>query len=121
MTINDIINSRMKGLLNQLVKWAVQISELLNMEGEFNKNDIFIGFDKEETLQSLVIYNGNDPELKDKTNILHKCKEQLIDIALPDGIVHSKKSMLKNEEIDYWYNFYFQQDYEDFPSYIRSC
>ncbi|CAG8787034.1 37689_t:CDS:1, partial [Gigaspora margarita] len=69
--------------------------------------------------QSLVIYNGNDPELRDETNILHKCKEQLIDIALPDGIVYSKKSILKNEKIDYWHNFYFQQDCGHFSSYIR--
>ncbi|CAG8631484.1 21109_t:CDS:10, partial [Gigaspora margarita] len=124
MTINDMIDNSKKRLLNELVKWSMRISTFLNIEGEatskFNESDMFIGFDKEETLQSLVIYNSNNPELKDETKILHKCKEQLIGIALPDGIVRSKNAILSSEEIDYWYNFYFQQYHEDFPGYIKS-
>ncbi|CAG8799606.1 17027_t:CDS:2, partial [Racocetra fulgida] len=116
MSISDIIDYDMKKLVNELIVWSEQISTLSNTEGEaaskFNENDIFIGFNKEETLQSLVIYNSNDPELGDEKAILDKCKELLIGIALPDGIVRSKKSMLANEEIDYWYNLYFQQNHE---------
>uniref|UniRef100_A0A8H4B3K0 E3 ubiquitin-protein ligase n=1 Tax=Gigaspora margarita TaxID=4874 RepID=A0A8H4B3K0_GIGMA len=123
MTMSDIIDDDMESLLKTLKEWSKQISTLVNVEkdiaSKFNENDIFIGFDKEETLQSLVIHNfNNNSELKDE--ILHKCKELLIGIALPDGIVRSKKSMLSNNEIDYWHNFYFQQDHEDLPSYIRS-
>ncbi|RIB21686.1 hypothetical protein C2G38_2175948 [Gigaspora rosea] len=124
MTINDIIDDEMEGILNKLVEWSQQISTLLNTEDEtasnFNENDIFIGFDKDETLQSLVIYNSNNPELEDENDILHKCKEMLLGIALPDGIIRSKKSMLSNDEIKYWYNLYFQQYHEDLPGYINS-
>ncbi|CAG8573444.1 16784_t:CDS:2, partial [Dentiscutata heterogama] len=124
MTISDIIDDGMESLLNRLIEWSKQISTLVNVEDEiaskFNENDIFIGFDKEETLQSLLIYSCNNSELGDEVAILDKCKELLIGIALPDGIVRSKKSMLKNEEIDHWHNFYFQQDHEDFSGYIRS-
>ncbi|CAG8487332.1 35591_t:CDS:10 [Gigaspora margarita] len=124
MTINDIIDDGMEGILNKLVEWSQQISTLLNTEdvtvSNFNENDIFIGFDKDETLQSLVIYNSNNPELEDENDILHKCKEMLLGIALPDGIIRSKKSMLSNDEIEYWYNSYFQQYHEDLPSYIES-
>ncbi|KAF0538645.1 e3 ubiquitin-protein ligase [Gigaspora margarita] len=121
LTINDTIDDSMKGLLNKLVEWSNQISNIEVETAKFNENDIFIGFDKEETLQSLVIYNGNDPELNDEQKILHKCKELLIGMAMPDGIVRSKKSMLSNDEVDYWYKFYFEQQYhEDFPGYIRS-
>ncbi|CAG8527830.1 33218_t:CDS:10, partial [Gigaspora margarita] len=123
MTISDIIDDDMENLLKTLKVWSKQISTLVNVEkditSKFNENDIFIGFDKEEALQSLVIHNfNNNPESKDE--ILHKCKELLIGIALPDGIVRSKKSMLSNNEVDYWHNFYFQQNHEDLPSYIRS-
>ncbi|CAG8490067.1 2405_t:CDS:10 [Cetraspora pellucida] len=123
MAINEmIIDNVMKRLLNELAKWSEQISTLLNLEGDttnFNENDIFIGFDKEETLQSLVICNSNDSEL-DYANILRKCKEQLIGIALPDGIVRTKNAMLSSEDIEYWHKVYFQQYHEDFPGYIRS-
>ncbi|CAG8475156.1 3381_t:CDS:10, partial [Racocetra persica] len=121
MSINDAIDDNMKGLLNKLAEWSNQISNIEAESAKFNENDIFIGFDKEETLQSLVIYNSNDPELDDETKILHKCKEMLIGIAMPDGIVRSKKSMLSNKEVDYWYKFYFEQQYhENFPGYIES-
>ncbi|CAG8477692.1 8259_t:CDS:10, partial [Cetraspora pellucida] len=121
MSISDAIDDNMKGLLNKLAEWSSQISNIEARSAKFNENDIFIGFDKEETLQSLVIYHSNDPELDDETKILHKCKEMLIGIAMPDGIVRSKKSMLSNKEVDYWYKFYFERQYhEDFPGYIES-
>ncbi|CAG8511896.1 28926_t:CDS:10, partial [Gigaspora margarita] len=73
MTINDMIDNSKTRLLNELVKWSIRISTLLNIEGEatskFNESDMFIGFDKEETLQTLPDVNvrSKNAILKDAT------------------------------------------------------
>ncbi|CAG8589706.1 30140_t:CDS:10, partial [Racocetra persica] len=116
-SINDVMDDNMKRLAKELEKWSNQIGVIA--ESEFNEKDIFVGFDKEETLQSLVISNSNDPKLNDN-DILKKCKELLMGIALSDGIIRSKKSMVNSNEVEYWYNFYFKQRHEDLSSYIQS-
>ncbi|RIB31020.1 hypothetical protein C2G38_2257165 [Gigaspora rosea] len=58
---------------------------------DFNEHDIFVGLDREETLQSLVILNSNNLQLKDENNILDKCKEQLLGIALFHQVTEEKQ------------------------------
>ncbi|KAF0525877.1 e3 ubiquitin-protein ligase [Gigaspora margarita] len=127
MAINDILDDDMKRMVEDLANWTKNISTCVNEDMsvlDFNEHDIFVGFDREETLQSLVILNSNNLQLKDDNDILDKCKEQLLGIALSDGIVRSKKSMLASTnptEVDRWYNFYFYQQYNhDISTYIRS-
>ncbi|CAG8475879.1 285_t:CDS:10, partial [Dentiscutata heterogama] len=130
MSINDALDDYMERLVAKLADWSQQISNYIKKgdtsKSEFNEHDIFIGFDKEETLQSLVIYNCNNQEFNDDEAILNKCKELLIGIATSDGIVRSKESMLSltnHEEAQNWYNFYFEryeQQYENFSKYIQS-
>ncbi|CAG8493234.1 1592_t:CDS:10 [Gigaspora margarita] len=117
LSINDIMDDNMKRLVEELEKWSNQIGAIA--ESEFNEKDIFVGFDKEETLQSLVISISNDPKLN-YNEVLNKCKELLMGIALSDGIIRSKKSMISSNEIEHWHNYYFEQRHEDLPSYIRS-
>ncbi|CAI2200826.1 18923_t:CDS:1, partial [Funneliformis geosporum] len=61
---------------------------------------LFIGFNEDETLQSLVVDSTkNKPEAKDE-EILIKCKERLTAIATSDGIVRAEQSMLEQDEIE---------------------
>ncbi|CAG8574733.1 752_t:CDS:10, partial [Racocetra persica] len=129
MSINDALDDHMERLVERLADWSQQISNYIKKgdtsKSEFNEHDIFIGFDKEETLQSLVIYNCNNKEINnDDETILNKCKELLIGIATSDGIVRSKESMLSvtnHEETQNWYNFYFhEQQHENLFKYIQS-
>ncbi|KAF0517032.1 e3 ubiquitin-protein ligase [Gigaspora margarita] len=117
LSIDDVMDDNMKRLVKELEKWTNHIGNIA--ASEFNEKDIFVGFNKEETLQSLVISNSNDPNLNDD-DILNKCKELLMGIALSDGIIRSKKSMISNIEINNWYDFYFKQRHEDLDSYIQS-
>ncbi|CAG8632011.1 13033_t:CDS:2, partial [Cetraspora pellucida] len=127
MSINDILDDDMKEMVEELANWVKHISTCVKEDMstlDFNEHDTFVGFDREETLQSLVILNSNNSQLKDKEYIIDKCKEQLLGIALSDGIVRSKRSMLASinpTEVDRWYNFYFHQRFHhDLPTYIRS-
>ncbi|CAI2175317.1 7490_t:CDS:2, partial [Funneliformis geosporum] len=109
MSINDILNKGEKELFNQLQEWTWQMSTIAGTAGtKFTINDLFIGFNKEETLQSLIIdIKKKDPMMRDR-DILKKCKENLIAIATPDGMVRIERSTLEFEEIQHWKNVYFQ-------------
>ncbi|CAG8460377.1 17990_t:CDS:10, partial [Racocetra fulgida] len=127
MSINDTLTDDMKVLVNELSIWVEQISSINAEDGmlksRFNEHDMFVGFDKEETLQSLVIYNSGNSESENKESILSKCKELLVGIATSDGIVRSKKSILAHTnsgEVQEWYNFYFHQKHDDLNTYIQS-
>src|SRR5947199_3254751 len=61
MSINDILDDRQKILVENLGEWARRMSTLVGanritqLRNKFTQKDLFIGFDKDETLQSLVI------------------------------------------------------------------
>ncbi|CAG8825684.1 7625_t:CDS:2, partial [Cetraspora pellucida] len=127
MSINDTLTDDMKELVNELSKWVEQISSINTEDGisksGFNEHDMFVGFDKEETLQSLVIYNSGKFGSENKESILSRCKELLIGIATSDGIVRSNRSILaytNSGEAQEWYNFYFRQKRDDLNTYIQS-
>src|ERR1051325_7293163 len=128
MSINDILNDRQKALVENLSEWARRMSTLAEanqttqLRNGFNtQKDLFIGFDKDETLQTLVIDitknnpNGGDDEM------LEKCKECLIAITSSDGIVRAERSSLERDEIDRWKNVYFhQQNHDSLCSYFSA-
>ncbi|CAG8541918.1 7651_t:CDS:2, partial [Acaulospora colombiana] len=76
--------------------------------------DMFVGFNPEETLQSLVIHNCTDANLGDD-EILNKCKEMLINIASADGIVRSRNSGLSIDimEVNRWRDAYFHDQHHE--------
>ncbi|CAG8510048.1 23700_t:CDS:10 [Cetraspora pellucida] len=125
MTINDILSSEELSLVQQLSTWAQHMATTITLNGfvpthkKFTQKDLFIGFDQDETLQSLVIdVRKNNPQLQlDET--LARCKEALIAIASSDGIIRAEKSALDRDEVDYWKNFYFQLHHNDIADYFK--
>ncbi|CAG8466565.1 13541_t:CDS:10 [Ambispora gerdemannii] len=127
LTINDILSEHHKELFETLDKWVFQISTLQGataqrVSKEFTEKDIFMGFDKEETIQSLV-FDQCKKEEKDGDDdlILKRCKERLIAIASADGIVRARQSILsmqKPEEVAELSGSYFNNGLHD---NIESC
>jgi hypothetical protein len=120
MSINDILNDRQKLLVDYLNNWtnkmtptSVRVNSATQLSNVFSQKDLFVGFSEDETLQSLVVnIIKNNPEAKDDT-ILKKCKECLITMASPDGIIRSELSSLKRDEINQWKHVYFYQQHHD--------
>jgi len=119
MSINDILNDRQKALVENLGEWARRMSTLVGanpmtqLRNRFTQKDLFVGFDKDETLQSLVIdFTKNNPN-GDDDEILEKCKECLIAIASSDGVVRAERSFLGRDEVDRWKGVYFYQQNHD--------
>ncbi|PKB94898.1 hypothetical protein RhiirA5_386370, partial [Rhizophagus irregularis] len=75
--------------------------------------DLFIGFDKNETLQSLVIDVKKSFPEADEEEVLIKCKEKLINIASSDGMIRAEQSNLHLEEVRYWKNVYFNNQHHN--------
>jgi hypothetical protein len=113
--INDLLNDRQKILVESLSEWAKRISTLVGDESKdkFTTKDLFIGFDKNESLQSLVINVTNNNLKAGDNEILEKCKECLIATASSDGIVKVEQSTLERNEIDQWKNVYFNQQHHE--------
>src|SRR5262249_55663791 len=83
--------------------WVKRMSILVKVNSianRFTLKNLFDGFDEDETLQIFVIdIITNNLEAKDD-EILEKCKESLITIASPDGIIRAELSILEQDEVD---------------------
>jgi hypothetical protein len=116
MSINDVLSNRQKGLVENLGDWARRISTLMvttSRNHEFTQKDLFIGFNKDETLQSLIIdVTKNNPEAEDD-EILETCKDRLVAIATSDGILRAEQSTLEREEVDRWKEVYLRRQRHD--------
>ncbi|CAB4494063.1 unnamed protein product [Rhizophagus irregularis] len=125
LSINDILNDRQKLLVEYLDNWTKQMSTLVKDNSithscnKFTLKDLFIGFDKDETLQSLIIdITKNNPESNDN-EILEKCKESLIAIASSDGIIRAELSILDQDEVNRWKHvYYYQQHHNGLSNYF---
>uniref|UniRef100_U9UIL5 Uncharacterized protein n=1 Tax=Rhizophagus irregularis (strain DAOM 181602 / DAOM 197198 / MUCL 43194) TaxID=747089 RepID=U9UIL5_RHIID len=83
------------------------------LRNKFTQKNLFIGFDKDETLQSLIIdITKNNPEA-DNDEILEKCKECLIATASSDGVVRAEQSALEKDEVDRWKQVYFRKQHHN--------
>ncbi|CAI2166603.1 8657_t:CDS:2, partial [Funneliformis geosporum] len=125
MLINDVLNTRQVSLVEKLGDWARRMSTLTGVDqiselhkNEFTQKDLFIGFNTNETLQSLIIDSTkNNPKVTDE-EILIKCKERLIAIATSDGIVRAEQSMLEPDEIERVKEIYFQRKRDNLYEYF---
>ncbi|PKB95996.1 hypothetical protein RhiirA5_472770 [Rhizophagus irregularis] len=119
LSINDLLDDKQKLLVEYLDNWTNQITTLVKansvtgLHNRFTQEDLFIGFDKDETLQSLIFHiTTNNPEANDN-DILEKCKESLIAIASADGIIRAELSILEKDEVDRWKHVYFNQQHHN--------
>ncbi|CAG8725919.1 10832_t:CDS:2, partial [Acaulospora morrowiae] len=111
MSIEDMLTDEQRGIVGTLITWAKQMATLVGKNNiarqDFTLQDLFIGYDPEETLQSLVIDVTHKHEGKTYEEILSLCKESLIAIASADGIVRATKSAMDKEESLRWKLVYF--------------
>ncbi|RIA83302.1 hypothetical protein C1645_834051 [Glomus cerebriforme] len=125
MALDDILNKDQKELVNKLKEWTRQMStiagtSIFQSQNRFTQKDLFIGFNEEETLQSLVIDIKKKYPNMGEEEMFEKCKEALIAIATSDGMVRIDKSPLEFEEIQQCKHIYFQvQHHNDIADYFH--
>ena len=110
LRFSDVLDMKQKNIISNLSTWVTSISTIPDFESQFHKEDMFIGF-CDDTLPSLVLKNSRDTDLT-TDDILEKCKEDLMFVASPDGVVRSLESSLAKtnfEEVQTLYNSYFEK------------
>ncbi|RIB16990.1 hypothetical protein C2G38_2038117 [Gigaspora rosea] len=113
LTIDDTLTDNHQKIVKILSTWTQQ---MVSMKGTnktsvlrtcFTRKDLFIGFDENETLQSLVINVMTKFPEDNEEAIIKRCKAALIDIASSDGIIRTSRSNVDPGEIVQWCNVYF--------------
>ncbi|CAG8562549.1 11938_t:CDS:10 [Diversispora eburnea] len=112
LTFEDALTKHQFDIVEILEEWVRQMGTLVSKNGitslsDFTLKDLFIGFDPDETLQSLVMYIMKMNPESQHEEILRKCKESLVAIASADGIIRATKSGIDLEESLFWKNVYF--------------
>ncbi|CAG8596276.1 6964_t:CDS:10, partial [Paraglomus occultum] len=125
LTINDTLTKEQCRLYRQLETWVKSISTIMRMEGinttgGFTEADLFIGYDKDETLQSLVIDECKKSLSRDNEDILERCKERLIKIASSDGLVRATHSVLaiESDEVINWTSYFDRGEHDHIAAYF---
>src|SRR5439155_8222789 len=119
LVINDILTDDDLELVTELNGWVKKFSTTsgrnigVQLHNRFRQQDLFIGFDPDETIQSLVISMKRRFPDDDNIETLEKCKECLVAIATSDGIIRSESSLLSCEEVLKWKECYFKAQHHN--------
>lgn len=98
LRFSDVLNEDQKEVISGLGDWTKAISTVPELESHFNETDMFMGFN-EDTLPSLVLHVSKDKTIK-KHELAEICKQELMCISTPDGVLRSLKSNLSRTAMD---------------------
>ena len=110
LRFSDVLNEEQRQIISALDNWVKDITTILNFESQFRYEDMFVGF-CDDTLPSLVLKNSQDQSV-DQDEILEQCKQDLMMVASPDGVLRSMESHLTAtnlEEVQTLHDSYFQK------------
>ncbi|XP_046854625.1 uncharacterized protein LOC124447604 isoform X2 [Xenia sp. Carnegie-2017] len=110
LRFSDMLNETQQEIMKELESWVHQMSSVEGFRDKFKEEDMFIGFN-EDTLPSLVLYHSHD-FVESKDVIVKKCKDDLMWIATPDGVLRTVESDRYNEdsgEVEKLSNEYFEK------------
>ena len=121
LRFSDVLNAEQEEIISDLADWAKAVSTGPEFESHFNETDMFKGFN-EDTLSSLVLHISKDETII-KQKIAERCKEELMWIASPDGVLRSLKSYLSKtsmEEVRMLHNSFFSKPiHKGLKEYMR--
>ena len=92
---SDVLTKDRQSVITKLQRWVQGISTVEGFETHFKETDLFIGF-HEDTLPSLVRLHCRDSDSPPE-EVLKKCKDELMWIASPDGVLRTQKCKLFQE------------------------
>ena len=110
LRFSDVLSGRKQQIIIVLQSWVSQMSSVEDLDEQFKESDMFMGFNK-DTLPSLVLLHSNDTDEPDE-EIVNKCKDDLMWIATPDGVLRTQKCECLKEnsrEVNKFANEYFEK------------
>ena len=95
LRFSDVLTEDQHNVITELRRWVQGMSTVEGLDAHFNQSDMFIGF-HEDTLPSLVLSYGHDTDSSPE-EVLKNCKDDLMWIASPDGVLRTQKCNLLKE------------------------
>ena len=92
LRFSDVLTEDQQHVVVELRCWVQEMSTVEGFETHFKESDLFIGF-HEDTLPSLVLLHCRDTDSTSE-EVLKKCKDELMRIASPDGVLRTQKCKL---------------------------
>ena len=92
LRFSDVLTEDQQHVVMELRCWVQEMSTVEGFETHFKESDLFIGF-HEDTLPSLVLLHCRDTDSPPE-EVLKKCKDELMWIASPDGVLRTQKCKL---------------------------
>ena len=92
---SDVLTKDQQSVITDLQRWVQGMSTVEGLETHFRETDLFIGF-HEDNLPSLVLLHCRDTDSTPE-EVLKKCKDELMWIASPDGVLRTQKCKLFQE------------------------
>ncbi|XP_028413787.1 E3 ubiquitin-protein ligase RNF213-like [Dendronephthya gigantea] len=97
LRFSDVLTEEQQKVITELHRWVQAMSTVEGLESHFCETDLFIGF-HEDTLPSLVLSHRNETDMEE---VSKKCKDDLMWVASPDGVLRAKKcNVLKENDQD---------------------
>jgi ABC-type multidrug transport system fused ATPase/permease subunit len=93
---SDVVTEDQQNVITELRDWVKETSTVEGLESHFKESDMFIGFHK-DTLPSLVLSHGH-VQNSSPEDVFKKCKDDLMWIASPDGVLRTRKCNLLRED-----------------------
>ena len=92
LRFSDVLTEDQQHVVIKLRCWVQEMSTVEGFETHFKESDLFIGF-HEDTRPSLVLLHCRDTDSPPEEGI-KKCKDELMWIASPDGVLRTQKCKL---------------------------
>ena len=122
LRFSDVLNEKQQGIITELRRWVKDVSTIQGLESHFKESDMFIGF-HEDTLPSLVLLHSHETE-ESNEEIMEKCKDDLMWVAAPDGVLRAQKCnhvKVESEEVKNLSDKYFKKPiHQGFASFIET-
>ncbi|GBB99412.1 hypothetical protein RclHR1_03510006 [Rhizophagus clarus] len=117
LSIGDYLNEKQQSFVQRLNDWTERISTFEVGSYKFVQKDLFIGFDNDETLQSLVLDITNNYDYDDN-EIIENCKRKLVALTTSDGILRAERLNVDSGEINRLKYIYFNQHRDNIYDYF---
>ena len=98
LRFSDVLTEEKQNVIIELHGWVQEMTTAEGFGSQFKEKDTFIGF-HEDTLPSLVLSHSYDAD-SSRDELLMKCKNDLMWIASPDGVLRTQKCNLLKENAE---------------------
>ena len=121
LRFSDVLTKDQQSVVTaKLDCWVKEMSTVKGLETHFSERDLFIGF-HQNTLAPLVFSHCHDTDSPE--GILEKCKDDLMWIASPDGVLRTQKRKLfqeNSQQLEKLSDTYFQKPiHQGFAAFIQ--